>query len=70
MRSLGLVLLLGGVFGFVYSGDELKKHGPLPEGLSLSQSLEYPGGRWEVARFACGVGAGIGLLLALFPKGR
>ena len=70
MRSLGLVLLVGGIFGFVYSGDELKRHDPVPEGASLSRSLEYQAGRWEIARFACGAGAGLGLLLAMFPKGR
>jgi hypothetical protein len=70
MRSLGLVLLVGGIFGFVYSGDELKKHDPVPEGLSMSQSLEYPAGRWEIGRYACAAGAGLGLLLAMFPKGR
>lgn len=70
MRSFGLVLLVGGIFGFIYSGDALRKHGSVPEGVSMSQSLEYAAGRWEVARFACAAGAGLGLLLAIFPKGR
>lgn len=48
MRSFGVVLLLGGVIGFLYCTDQ----------------------GWEAGRYACAAGAGLGFLLALFPKGR
>jgi hypothetical protein len=70
MRNFGGILLLLGVVGFFYAGTQLEKHEPLPPGLSLSEGLEEPAGRWEMARYACAGAAGIGLLLALFPKGR
>ena len=43
---------------------------PLPEGISVTEGLRQPAGRWEMARFGCGAAAGIGLLMAMFPKGR
>ena len=70
MRNFGGILLLLGVIGFFYASSRMEKHEPLPQGVSVSQGLDKPAGRWEMARYACAGGAGIGLLLALFPKGR
>ena len=70
MRNLGGVLLLLGIFGFFYCSSRLSDAGPLPAGLSISESLEQPAGRWEMARYACASAAGFGLLMAMFPKGR
>jgi hypothetical protein len=70
MRNLGGILLLLGILGFFYSSTRLEDSEPLPEGVSVSEGFEQPAGRWELARYACAGAAGIGLLLALFPKGR
>ncbi len=70
MRNFGGILMLLGIFGFVYCSSQLEKYGPLPEGKSVSEALEYTAGKWDVARYACAGIAGFGLLMALFPKGR
>jgi hypothetical protein len=70
MRTIGILLLAGGIGGFVYCGDQAKRFDPVPEGIGLMRSLEYPAGRWETGRYACAFGGALGFLLALFPKGR
>ncbi len=70
MRNFGGILLLLGILGFFYASQQLEKQDAIPSGVSVSESLERPAGRWEVARYACAGAAGIGLLMALFPKGR
>jgi len=70
MRNFGGVLLLLGVLGFFYASSQRDQLEPVPDGLSVSESLNYPAGRWEMARYACAVAGGFGLLMAIFPKGR
>jgi hypothetical protein len=70
MRNFGAVLLLLGILGFFYASSRLDEAAPLPEGISVTEGLRQPAGRWEMARFGCGAAAGIGLLVAMFPKGR
>lgn len=70
MRNFGAILLLLGVLGFFYSSGQAEKAGAVPEGKTVSESLEYDAGRWEMVRYGCAGAAFIGLLLALFPKGR
>jgi len=70
MRNFGAVLLLLGILGFFYASSRLDEAAPLPEGLSISEELKEPAGRWEMARYGCGAAAFIGLLMAMFPKGR
>ena len=70
MRNFGALVLLLGIVGFLYCSSRLSEMAPLPQGLSIDDSLSQPAGRWEVARYACGAAAGFGLLMALFPKGR
>jgi hypothetical protein len=70
MRNFGAVLILLGVVGFFYSSSRRDASRPLPEGLSVSESLKEPAGRWEVARYGCAALAGFGVLIAMFPKGR
>jgi hypothetical protein len=70
MRNFGMIVLVLGILGFFYSAGKLNEYEPLPEGLSIGQSLEYPAGRWDVARYGCAMLAGFGLLMAFFPKGR
>ena len=70
MRNFGGILLLVGIIGFLYCSDRASKTGSVPEGKSISESLEYDAGRWEVGRYVCaGIGA-FGLLMTMFPKGR
>jgi hypothetical protein len=70
MRNFGGILLILGILAFVYTSSRLETVEPLPEGLSNSEGLKEPAGRWEMARYACAGVAGFGLLMALFPKGR
>jgi hypothetical protein len=70
VRNFGAVLLLLGILGFFYASSRLGEAEPLAQGLSVSEGLGEPAGRWEVARYACAAAAGLGLLMALFPKGR
>jgi hypothetical protein len=70
MRTLGALFVLLGLLAFFYCGSQLSAEAPVPEGLTITQSLQYPAGRLEMGRYA-GIGvAAIGFLLALFPKGR
>src|SRR6266581_489286 len=49
---------------------EVESYDPVPMGKSIGESLQYPAGKWEMARYwSLGV-AEFGLLMALFPKGR
>lgn len=70
MRTFGGVLVLVGIFGFYYCSTRMAAAGPVPEGTSISQSLEYEGGKWEVARYAAAIVGAFGLLMSFFPKGR
>ena len=70
MRNFGGIMLLLGILGFFYASQQVEEHEPAPPGTSVSEELDRPAGRWEVARYVCAGVAGIGLLLALFPKGR
>ena len=70
MRNFGGLMLLVGIIGFFYCTSEAQKAGQVPEGKSISESLEYDAGRWEVGRYVCaGIGA-FGLLMTMFPTGR
>jgi hypothetical protein len=70
MRNLGAVLLVLGVLGFFYASSRLGQEEPLADGLSITEGLHYPAGRWDLARYCCAGAAGFGLLMAMFPKGR
>ncbi|HXK11404.1 MAG TPA: hypothetical protein VMT70_17300 [Vicinamibacteria bacterium] len=70
MRSFGAVLILLGILGFVYASSQLDAVPPLPQGLSVGESLRIPAGRWQIARYGCAAAAGVGLLMAMMPKGR
>jgi hypothetical protein len=70
MRTLGAVLLAVGLFGFIHASDQLEKVPPLAGELSWREALDEPAGRWQTARYGCVLAGGLGLLLAMFPKGR
>ncbi len=70
MRNFGGILLLLGTLGFFYASSQLGNYEAVPEGLSIRDSLRYPAARWDLVRYGCGGVAAVGLLMALFPKGR
>jgi hypothetical protein len=70
MRNFGGILVILGILAFFYASSRLEEIEPLPEGLSIGESLKEPAGRWEMARYGCAALAGFGLLMAMFPKGR
>jgi hypothetical protein len=70
MRQLGGILVLCGLVGFVYFSSALEGAPPRDPQASLSQEIATPGGRLELLRYASAGAAAIGILLALFPKGR
>lgn len=70
MRNLGWLLLVAGIGGFLYCSSEAAKVDPLPPDKGIRESVESPAGRWELLRYGCAGAAGVGLLLAMFPRGR
>ena len=70
MRKMGAILLFGGILGAFYCSSQLQRVEPLPEGVLAMDGMKYEAGRWAVARYACFGAAGIGFLLAIFPRGR
>jgi hypothetical protein len=70
MRSSGLILLLGGIIAFLYCSSRLSQLAPVPDAVELGDYLRYEAGKWELGRYVSVALAGIGFLLALFPKGR
>jgi hypothetical protein len=70
MRNFGGIMLVLGVLGFFYANGQKDKYPAVPEGLGVSESMAYPAGKWDVARYASAAVAGFGLLMAFFPKGR
>lgn len=70
MRNFGAVLLLAGLFGFYYCSTRMTAAGPIPEGKSISESLEYEAGKWEIGRYVAAFLGGVGVLMAFYPKGR
>jgi hypothetical protein len=70
MRSSGLILLLGGILLFLYCTSRLSELPPVPAAVELGDYLRYEAGKWELGRYVSAGLAGIGFLLALFPKGR
>ena len=70
MRNMGSIFLAVGIVGFLYCSSRLSDVPPLASGLSISEGLEQPAGRWEMARYGSAAAAGFGLLMLMFPKGR
>jgi hypothetical protein len=70
MRRSGLILLFGGILAFLYCTSRLSELSPVPAGVELGDYLRYEAGKWELGRYVSAGLAGIGFLLALFPKGR
>lgn len=70
MRTIGALLVLAGIVGFFYCSSHLAGLESIPEGTSLERYLEYEPGKYELGRYLSLVGAFIGVILAMFPKGR
>ena len=70
MRNTGGVLLLIGAIGFFYCSSQLSSQTPVAEGASLEEYLRTEVGRLELGRYLAASMALVGLLLAVFPKGR
>jgi len=70
MRNLGGLLLLAGIVGFFYCSSHMAGLEGIPEGTSLGDYVRYDAGKFELGRYLSLIGAMIGLILALFPKGR
>jgi hypothetical protein len=70
MRNFGGIIFVLGVLGFFYCTEQRDTYPALPEGLSLSEAMRQPAGKWDVGRYACAGLGGFGLLMAFFPKGR
>lgn len=70
MRTFGLVLLVIGIVGGLYCSDQMSKSEPVPPGLSVSESLRYASGRFEVGEYACAAAGVLGVVLLLMPTGR
>jgi hypothetical protein len=70
MRQLGFILILAGVGAFLYASSNLETAPPRDPGMTLTQEMASPGGRLEMLRYAGAGGAFLGILLAMFPKGR
>jgi hypothetical protein len=70
MRTLGGLLLLIGAVGFFYCSSQLSELPPVPDGTSLGDYVRYESGKFELGRYVGMCAALVGILLALFPKGR
>ena len=70
MRTLGLALLVGGLFGFFYCSTRLAGLEPVPTGVEIGDYLKYESGKWELARYGTALAVLIGVVLSLFPRGR
>jgi hypothetical protein len=70
MRNFGLLMIIAGIAGFVYCTGQLGNYDPVPEGLSIGRSWDYPAGKLEVGRYAAAASAMIGFLMTMFPQGR
>jgi hypothetical protein len=70
MRNFGGIAMILGILGFFYCVSQMSKYDPLPDGLSISDTMKQPAGRWDLGRYACAAAAGFGFLMALYPKGR
>jgi len=70
MRNFGGLLLAMGIAAFLYCNAQLSGVDPVPEGLTIGETLAYPAGRYEAGRWLSACTAGFGLLMAVFPKDR
>ncbi|HEY7410116.1 MAG TPA: hypothetical protein VII13_05215 [Vicinamibacteria bacterium] len=70
MRTLGLVLILAGAGGFLYASGRAAEVESPPAGISVGEAARTEAGRLELIRYGSAGAALVGIVLALFPKGR
>lgn len=68
MRNFGLVLLLAGGVGFFYCSSRASQLGPVPEHLSVEDSLRTDAGKNEAARYASAAAGFVGLLVVFASR--
>lgn len=69
MRTLGLLLLVGGLVGFFYCSTRLSGFEPVPASVPIGDYMQYEAGKWELARYGSALATLLGIVLSLFPKG-
>ena len=70
MKTLGGLLLLGGIVAFAYCSSRLSGLDPVPAGTALGDYVRIEAGKWELGRYLSACAAFVGLLLSLFARGR
>jgi hypothetical protein len=70
MRNRGGIILVIGIAGFIYCSVRAADLPPLDPGLSISEILATPRGRWEALRDASVFVGACGAVLAVFGRGR
>ncbi len=70
MRQWGAFFILVGVIGFFYCSDRASKEPPVPEGLTVLETLHEPAGRWLVGRYVCACLSAGGAVVLLFGRSR
>ena len=70
MRKFGTALFLIGAAGFFYCASQLGDLPAVPTGLSISEALQYPAGKLQIAEYTAAAVAAAGLLFLMFPSGR
>ena len=68
MKQWGALAVLLGVIGFFYCSDRASKAPPLPEGLTVVETLRQPAGPWVMGRYACACLSAAGAVLLLFTR--
>jgi hypothetical protein len=72
MRTIGLLMLIGGIAGFVYFSGRLGAVDPLPVGqaMTIGEMLRYPAGKLEALRDTCAAVGVFGVIFIIFWKDR
>jgi len=70
MRNSGGIVLVIGIAGFIYCSMRAAELPPVDRGLSITETLAAPRGRWEGLRDASVFVAACGAVLAVFGRGR
>ena len=70
MRSFGALMVVLGIVGFLYCSSKAQTAGTVPEGKTISESLEYDAGRYEMGRYVCAAMGAFGILVLIVSKER
>jgi hypothetical protein len=70
MRTLGLILIIAGIAGYLYCTNQMAGLAPLGANADAADYFRNTTGRLELGRYASAAAALIGLLMTFFPQGR